>query len=228
MPIPEGPTAPDAHTGRRLAALLLLQLSGLIAPFVMLAALYAPPGFLASAAPHGTRIQWSLLLLLANGALSVAVARFVRTRLRDAGSALADWLLVLSAAWLFLQAVDNTRVMEMMALSRSAVDATAGQRESLAWTAASVAAARRYTHYSVLLVIGGWMLVLYSALWRARVVPPVIGALGVLAAVLHLGGVSLPVLIGYPALSVVAPGLAVSHVAVCGWLFSKGWPPPPP
>ncbi|MHB0962367.1 MAG: DUF4386 family protein [Gemmatimonadaceae bacterium] len=81
---------------------------------------------------------------------------------------------------------------------------------------------RRTAHYTVLLVVGAWMLSFYGALWRSRLVPRAIAALGVLAAALHLVGVSLPVLLGYPSLMQAAPGLAVSHGVLIIWLLAKG------
>jgi hypothetical protein len=75
-----------------------------------------------------------------------------------------------------------------------------------------------------LLTIGAWMLLFYGALWRARLVPRAIAALGVLAATLHVATVSLPVFIGYRSVMLFAPGLAVSHGALILWLLARGFP----
>ncbi|MHB1097738.1 MAG: DUF4386 domain-containing protein [Gemmatimonadaceae bacterium] len=208
--------------GRILGLLLLVQLTGLIVPFVMLKALYAPPGFLESAAHGVAQIRWALLLLLANGAVTTGISIFVHPSLRPSGRVLAHALIVLGAAMLVMQAVDNTHVRAIVALSQRHIESADASRGSMASLGSLAASTRRTAHYTVLLVVGAWMLSFYSALWRARLVPRAIAALGVLAAPLHLVGVSLPVLLGYPSLMQVAPGLAVSHGVLIIWLLAKG------
>lgn len=213
----------DRSAGRTLGALLVLQLAGLIVPFIMLDVIYAPPDFVHSAALNARRIQSALVLLLANGALATGISLYVYPVLRTASETAARWLMILGAAWLLLQVVDNTRVMEMVTLSRNAVGAAGAVGDALRSMAPVVASGRRFTHYSTLLAIGSWMLVFYGALWRARAVPQWVGGLGVVVALLHIGGVSLPVIAGYSAVRAVAPGLAFSHLAVIGTLFARGF-----
>ncbi len=208
--------------GRILGLLLLVQLAGLIVPFVMLRALYAPPGFLESAAHDVAQIRWALFLLLANGAATTGISIYAHSSLRPSGRMLAHSLIVLGAAMLLLQAVDNTHVRAMLALSQRNIESVPASRASLETLGMLAASTRRTAHYTVLLVVGAWMLSFYGALWRSRLVPRAIAALGVLAAALHLGGVSLPVLLGYPSLMQVAPGLAVSHGVLIIWLLAKG------
>lgn len=216
----------STRQGRTLGLLLFVQLAGLIVPFVMLRALYAPPGFLESAADSAALIRWSLLLLLANGALTAAISIYAHPTLRPSGRVLANALVVLGAAWFILQAVDNTHVRAMLALSQRSMESPGAARDTLDALGALAASTRRTAHYTVLLMVGAWMLAFYSAIWRARLVPPVVAALGVLAAALHLAGVSLPILLGYPSVMAVAPGLAVSHGVLIGWLLTKGFAAP--
>lgn len=216
----------EPRVGRLVGALMLVQLAGLIAPFIMLHALYEPPGFLESAARSAPRIQLALFLLLVNGALATGIAVYAFPALRRAGDAWATWPIVLGAAWLVMQAVDNTRVVEMVTLSQRFAESSGAPRDVLAAVAPTVAAARRFTHYTTLFAIGSWMLLFYVSLWRARVVPVPLAALGVLAATVHIGGVSLPVLLGYPSTMAVAPGMAISHGALIVWLLTKGFAAP--
>lgn len=209
--------------GRILGLLLLVQLAGLIVPFVMLRALYAPPGFLESAAQGSQTIRWSLLLLLANGALTVGISLYAYPFLRATGEGLARWLVVVGIGWLVLQGVDNTHVLTMLSLSERYVAASGVPRDLFEALGALASSTRRTAHYTVLLAIGAWMLLFYSALFRTRAVPRLIPAIGVLAATLHLVGVSLPVLLGYRSLMQVAPGLAVSHGALFIWLLARGF-----
>ena len=185
--------------GRLIGVLLLAQLAGLIFPFVMLRALTSPPGFLPSAARSAEEIRWAMLLLLANGALATGVSILVQPVLRPTSRALAQWLIVLGATWLSLQAVDLTHVMAMLALSKQYAESGVASVQLFAILGPAASASRRAAHYSVLLTIDAWMLVFYGALWRARIVPWVLAALGVLAAAIHLTGVSLPVFIGHKA-----------------------------
>jgi hypothetical protein len=216
----------STRQGRILGLLVLAQLAGLIVPFVMLKALYAPPGFLESAAHGASTIRWSLLLLLANGALTTGISIYAYPLLRAAGEGLARWLIVVGVAWLILQAVDNTQVLAMLSLSERYAGAQGASREWLAAVGLLASATRRIAHYTVLLAVGAWMVLFYGLLWRSRLVPWFIAALGEIAAPLHLVGVSLPVLLGFPSLTQVAPGLAVSHGALIIWLLVKGFAAP--
>lgn len=212
--------------GRILGLLVLLQLTGLIVPFVLLRALYAPPGFLESAAQSAQVIRWSLLLLLANGALTTGIVFYAYPILRATSEGLARWLIVVGVAWLILQAVDNTQVLTMLALSERYAAATGSPRELFDALGPLASSTRRLAHYTVLLAVGAWMLLFYCALWRSRLVPRLVPAIGVLAATLHLVGVSLPVLLDYPSLMQVAPSLAVSHGLLVAWLLAKGFAAP--
>lgn len=216
----------STRQGRLLGLLLLAQLTGLIVPFVMLKALYAPPGFLESAAHGVAPIRWALFLLLANGAVTTGISVYAHSSLRPSGRVLAHALIVLGAAMLILQAVDNTHVRAMVALSQRHIESAEASRASLETLGALAASTRRTAHYTVLLVVGAWMLSFYSAIWRSRLVPRAFAALGVLAAALHLGGVSLPVLLGYPSVMLVAPLLAVSHGLLIAWLLARGFAAP--
>lgn len=213
----------SSRQGRILGLLVLVQLAGLIVPFVMLRALYAPPGFLESAAPSAALIRWSLLMLLANGALTVGLSHRVYPFLRPSSEGMAKWLIVASLAWLILQAVDNTHVITMLALSERFTAASGSPRELFDALGPLASSTRRTAHYTVLLAIGAWMLLFYSALWRARLLPWPVPAVGVLAAVAHLSGVSLPVLLGYRSVPTLGMGLAVSHVLVIFWLLARGF-----
>ena len=214
---------PARTMGRIVGVLLLVQLAGLIVPFVMLHALYAPPGFLQQSANSAGVIRWALLLLLANGALTTGISVFVHADLRPTGRGLAQWLIVLGALMVALQAVDNTHVMTMVSLSRQYAGATPAERQVLEIVGPVAAAARVAAHYTVLLVIGAWMLLFYGALWRARRVPTILPAFGVLAAALHLAGVSLPVLLGYHSILQMGMVLAASHGALILWLLARGF-----
>lgn len=205
---------------RLLGVLLLLQLAGLIVPFIMLGPV-ASPGFLATAATNAGQIRFGLLLLLTNGALTVGISSMLRRRTHTAGPSLGRWLLVLGAAMLVLQAVDNMHVLGMLATSEAHATASQTVRAVLETQSGVLAATRQAAHYTTLLAIGSWMLVFYAACWRARVAPWPFAVLGLLAATVHVAGVSMPVLLGASASAPMAMGLAASHVALAGWLITR-------
>lgn len=83
--------------------------------------------------------------------------------------------------------------------------------------------ARKWSHYSFLLVVGCWILLLFSLLYRFRLVPRVLAALGMIAAVLQIAGVSLRGLLGYPPETRLAMPLAPAYVLLAVWLMVKGF-----
>lgn len=217
----------EPRGGRLLGLLLLVQLAGLIVPFVMLGPLVASD-YLVSAAGGAAQIRFGLLLLLANGALTTAIAISQYPRFRATSPGLARWLVVLGGGMIALQAIDNTRVMEMLALSRAyGAAAAAGPDPVFGILGPATAATRRAAHYSVLLVIEAWMLVFYAACWRIRALPWILPALGVLAAALHVVGATMPVFLGTPAVPPLTMLLAASHVALAARLLTRGFDPYP-
>ena len=118
--------------------------------------------------------------------------------------------------------------MALLALSKQYAESGVASVQLFAILGPAASASRRAAHYSVLLTIDAWMLVFYGALWRARLVPWVLAALGVLAAAIHLTGVSLPVFIGHKSVMLVTPVLAVSHGALILWLIARGFKEQPP
>ena len=213
----------EKRDGRLLGGLLLLQLAGLIVPFIMLSTV-ATPGFLPAAAGSAGQIRVAVLLLLANSALTTAIAIILYPRFRTTSPGLARWLVVLGGGMIALQAVDNSQVMEMLALSQAYGAAGSQDAGPMFDVLGPVSAAtRRAAHYSVLLVIEAWMLVFYTACWRARVVPWILPAFGVLAAALHVIGATLPVFLGTRSMAPLTMVLAVSHIALALWLIVRGF-----
>jgi hypothetical protein len=213
----------DLRDGRLLGGLMLVQLAGLIVPFVMLGPIVTS-GYLSSASSSAGQIRSALVLLLGNGAIATAIAitQFARFRIRSVG--LARWLVVLGAVMISLQAIDNTRVMEMLVLSKAHAAADGPGAEVLRSALGPVAAATRHAaHYSVLLVVEAWMLIFYAACWRCGAVPWILPAGGMLAASLHVVGVTMPVLLGTSTIPFLAMFLAVSHLALALRLLTRGF-----
>ncbi|GMV04573.1 MAG: hypothetical protein AMXMBFR53_08530 [Gemmatimonadota bacterium] len=216
------PASKSHRPGRIMGILLLVQLAGLIVPFIMMGAV-ATPDYLVTAAAAATPIRWALLLLLGNGVLTTALSIALHPRLRTSSPALSPWLIILGAGMVMLQASDNVHVMGMLSLSRAHVSDTLVAGPTLDVLGSWAAATRRTSHYLLLLAVGAWMIVFYSALWRARLVPRVLAAFGVTAAALHITGVSLPALLGVGSNPIMAMVLALSHPALAVRLIARGF-----
>ena len=210
--------------GRLVGVLLLLHLAmGLIVPFVMLQPLISPPGFLASAAGVANQTRTAVLLLFVGSALAIAIASAGGRVFRQCSSPMALWLIALAVASFALQAVDNAHILSMLSLSQAYAEAGAATADVFQALALVVGAARKWSHYSFLLVVGCWIFLLFSLLYRFRLVPWVLAAFGMLGAVLQIAGVSLRGLLGYPPETRLAMPLAPAYVLVALWLIVKGF-----
>jgi hypothetical protein len=211
--------------GRLVGGLTLLQLAGLIVPFILLLPVAGPPGsYLARAADSSTRLVIGTLLLLGNGAVTIGISIAAWPALRRASEALALWLVVVGALMLGIQMVDNIQILSMLSLSEvhAAAGADAG---SLSVVAAAVGATRRWAHLSELLVIDAWILVFYLCLTRAEALPRPLSAFGLLTVTAHFLAIPLAGFLGFAPLVVAGMPMALSHVATAGWLMARGLGP---
>ena len=215
---------PQKRVGRIVGVLLLLHLAaGLTVPFILLLPLVAPPGFLASAAAIPNQVRAAVLLLFAGSALAIGIAGVAFPVFRQYSSAMALWLMALAVASFALQAVDNAHLLSMLSLSQEYAKAGAAQGETFQALALVAGAARKWAHYSFLLVVGSWILLLFSLLYRFRLVPRALAAFGLVASLLQIAGVTLRGLFGYPPETRLAMPLAPAYVVLAVWLMVKGF-----
>jgi hypothetical protein len=214
----------EKSAGRTVGVLLLLHLaSGLTVPFILLHPLVSPPGFLASAATIPNQVRAAVMLLFAGSALTIGVSCVALRTFRRYSSAAAYWLLALAIASFALQAADNAHLLSMLSLSQAYVDAGASNTQLFQTVAVALGALRKWSHYSFLLVVGCWIFLLYSFLYRFRLVPRVLAAFGLLGSVGQIAGVTLRGLWGYPPETRLAMPLAPLYVALAVWLIIKGF-----
>ncbi len=182
----------------------------------------ASPGLAVNAAAHAFEVRTAVVLLFLGGAATVAVAVLALPWLRPRSERMAFLLLVLSGVNLALHAVENGTLLSLLSLSRQHQDGTLGAAafETIATMAAS---SRRWAHYTHLLVAVSWVCALFATLWRLRVVPGLLGALGVATALLQMAGVTLPAILGWPMVTALALPLAPAYVAIAGWLLARGF-----
>ena len=210
--------------GRLVGVLLLLHLAlGLIGPFIMLLPLVSPPGFLISAAGVANQTRMAVLLLFVGSALAIAIASSAWCVFRQYSSTMALWLLALAVASFALQAVDNAHILSMLSLSQAYAEAGATKADVFQALALVTGSARKWSHYTFLLVVGCWIFLLFSLLGRFRFVPRALAALGMIGAVLQMAGVSLRGLLGYPPETRLAMPLAPVYLLVALWLIVKGF-----
>lgn len=210
--------------GRIVGALLLLHLAaGLTVPFILLNPVMAPPGFLANGASSPNQVRAVVLLFFVGSAIPIGIASTAWSVFRQYSSAMALSLLALAVASFSLQAVDNAHLLSMLSLSQEYAKVGANKAELFQTLAVVAGSARKWSHYSFLLVVGSWIFLLCSLLYRFRLVPRALAAFGLLGSIGQIAGVTLRGLLGYPPLTVLAMPLAPAYVALALWLIVKGF-----
>jgi hypothetical protein len=207
-----------------IGILLLLQLAGLIVPFVLLLPLTKGPSeWLINAAGLSFQIKTAVFLLFANCALTIGISLAAFPVFRRHGHSLALLLVAASVVMFSLQAVDNSHLLSMVSLSEQYARAGSGQEALFQALAAAAGSTRRWVHYSELLVIDAWIFLLHAILYRFRLVPRLLAGFGALTVILHFTGITLPLYLGYSPVTVMGASMALGHLALAGWLMTKGF-----
>lgn len=210
--------------GRITGILLLVHLTGgLMLPYILMQPVIAGPGFLDNAAANPVRIRVAVLLLFMSGAITVAIALTALPVFRRYGDRLAALLVVLSAVNLALHAVENGTLLSMLSLSQQYAERGGVDASLFHGLGAVVGSARRWAHFTHLLVVGSWIFTLFTVLWRSRLVPRPLAGLGMLTTVLQMTGVPLLAVLGREVVTPMAMPLAPVYVAVAVWLMFKGF-----
>jgi hypothetical protein len=212
-----------ANVGRVVGTLVFVQLAGLIVPFVLLDPA-VKTDYLSVDAGMAVTIKTAVFVLFANAAvtLGIAIAAFPVVRRYSLRAAIL--LIVVSTFWVVMQSVDNAHLLSMLSLSTRYSDAAGANTDLYNLLGSQVRSTRIWVHYTELLVIDVWMAVFYSLCFAYRLVPRAIGAIGLIAVVVHLFAIPMAMFIGYPNGGFLGASLAVSHVLVGSWLIAKGFP----
>jgi hypothetical protein len=207
-----------------VGGLLLLHLAfGLILPYILLDPVLAAPGFLQNAAASPGVLRAPVFLFLFGAVVAFAIGVTAYPVLRQYSRRLALCVVALAIANLPLQAIESSMVLSMLSLTERYAAAGAADGAMLQVLAAALESGRRWVHYMQLLTIVSWILVLFAAVWRAALIPRVLGAIGVLTCMLQIVGVPLRGLLGRPLLMEMAIPLAPAYVALGMWLLVKGF-----
>jgi hypothetical protein len=180
-------------------------------------------GFLENAAGIAFQIKVAVFHLFANGAVTIGIAIAAFPVFREYSVRVALWFVAVSVIWFSMQAVDNAHILSMLSLSQQYAEGGASNAELFQTLGVVVRSTRRWVHYTELLVIDAWVFVLYSILYRFRLVPRILAAFGLITVIIHTTGITLPMFLGYPSVPLMGFSLALSHVALALWLLVKGF-----
>lgn len=214
--------------GRIIGVLVLIHLAtGLTVPYILMQSITAPPAsFLAEAARIASQIRLSVALLFVGGVATVAIAIVAWPVLRQHSYAMGQWLLALSVVNLALQVVENQHWLSMLFLSQEYTRATPTDGALLQALAPTVRSGWLWAHYTHLLVVVGWMFLLYAVLYRLKMIPRVLAAVGLLATLLQIGGITLPELLDYQVpfrMALYGMPLGVMYLGLALWLMIRGF-----
>ena len=211
------------RNARSVGVLVLFHLAvGLMIPFMMLHVIVGAQGFLTTASGNAGLVRGAVLLLGIGSAIPIAMSLVGMPMFRRHSETTAYWLVALAIAGFTLQMVDNGRLLSMLSLSNEYARAGAGKTELFESLAVVVGSARKWAHYTYLLVAVIWMLVFSTALYRFRLVPRALAAFTMIGCLLQIAGVTLPSLLGYPMETRLAMPLAPAYAGVALWLIFKG------
>jgi len=211
------------HLGRVVGGLLLLQVAaGILLNFVFTAPLFEEPGFLVNAAQHATQIAQSVVIGLAMGLVSLAVASLVYPLFKVHSPHLALFYFALVAAGFALAVAENISVMSMLSLSKAYSGAEAAQEELFQGLRLVVKETRNWTHYISLIVSGVTLFSFYLITLRGRLIPRLLSAFALVAVCSQLIAVSMPLFGSAVDFRLIAP-LGLVQIAVALWLLVKGF-----
>jgi hypothetical protein len=202
--------------------MLLHLATGLIIPFALVLPIVPPRSFLVQAAEIPTQLRIAVMLLFVGSALTIAISIRALHVLQQYSAAAAYWLVTLAVACFALQSVDNAHLLSMLSLSEAYASAGPADASLFRASEITVGALRRWSHYSFLLVVGSWMFLLFGLLYRFRLIPRALAALGLLGTLGQMVGVTLRGLLGYSPETRAAMPLAPAYIAIAVWLMTKG------
>jgi hypothetical protein len=211
------------NAGRIAGALMIAQgIGGYVTNFALLRPVLAPPGSLVNAAPHALAVGMSALLGILAGAIGLAIAITVLPVFRLFSERMALAFVAMGTVALSLAAVENGSLMSLLSLSKAYV-ASGADPATFEGLRGVVAASRNWAHFTHIAIGGATLLVFYIALYRFRLVPRVLAAIGLVACALQITSVTRPFFGGEVIFFLLAP-LGLANLSVALWLLIKDFP----
>lgn len=205
-------------SGRWFGVLVLVQIVGLIAPFVMILPIVAER-YWETASGFSSQIAFGVGWLLFNCALTVGISLGLKPWIKD--RALSTTLLVLAVLMLALQIADAVHIFRMLSLSMDF--ASDGPR--VVEMAKAAAATRAQVHHLVILSIDLWVLAMYATLIKDGLVPRWVALFGLATALMHTFAITVPLLIGASPFVPLGASMALGHLALAVTVMVKGLRP---
>jgi hypothetical protein len=206
-----------------MGLLLIVQaIIGSTVNFGLLGAIMAPPGALTNAAQFPNRMSIAALLLIIAGFVSVGISTTVFPVFRRYTVRGAIAYVVLTGAGLALVAVEASAIMSMLTISQEYIAAGGADARYYEIVGTAARYTRYWAHYPNLLVGSGTLLLVYSILFRFRLVPRLLTGTGMAAILLQLIGLSMP-FFGYRVNFYLLTPMGICHLILAVWLIVKGF-----
>ena len=207
--------------GRVIGFLLIVHMLGSgVVNFVMERPLFGGT-FLLNAASSSQRIGLAVIVGLITEAAWIVIAITAFPIFFRRSQRMALLLVVLAAVGLALAVVENIGVLSMVSLSEAYAKASEVDREQLRVASVIVIAARDWPHFLARMFGGVLTFVFYSMLYRFAMVPRLLAAFGLIAAVLVVISLTLPIFGQKVIFAMLAP-MGVCQLIVSLWLIVKG------
>lgn len=216
----------DKTTGRWFGALLLAAMVlGIWNNFGLVGPVFGGDGYLRNGSTMATLFGSSVLLALCTSGLGLAATVISWPLFRRVSPGLALAALVLSGVGLATTVAEQASFLSMLSLSQQYAQHPGADPLQFELLRGVVSAARNGIHFLDKIIGGAGMLLTYLVLFRGRLVPRIIAALGVLAAVSQMVGISLELFQRDLPMLMLAP-LAFVQLALCLWLLARGFATP--
>lgn len=196
---------------------------GFLAPVVNFA-LLAPvtaADWIDRAPPHAARVRAGLLLAFALAGLGLAVAVIAAPVFNRYSERMSLAFVALSILTCVTAAIEGVAVVGMLAVAKEHAQAGAGA-ESLVAIGHIARATWRWSHFTNLMagILAG--LAFAATLWRFALVPRLLAAANVVAALVAAVGLAAPLLDRPFSFATLAP-LGVAQLALMAWLVVRGF-----
>jgi hypothetical protein len=199
--------------------------AGLILPFVLIGALNKGfPDYLEAAAAGSGQIRASVAIAIVGSALTLFIGVTMFPVLKSHSLRAAVWFLAVCSVSCALDLAHNATVLTMLSAAERLVAAGAGDDTVYRASGLAAASLRRSVHIMQLAAIAGWMISFYFSVFRFRLTPRIVSALGIAGVISQFTGVTAMMLLGYPTIGVMAMALAPIHAAAAVYLIVKGFP----
>lgn len=207
--------------GRVIGFLLILHMLGSgVVNFVMEKPLFGGT-FLLNAASSSQRIGSAVIFGLISEALWIAIAITAFPIFFRRSQRMALLIVALAAVGLALAVVENIGVLSMVSVSEAYAKASEVEREQLRVASVIVIAARDWPHFLSRMFGGVLTFVFYSVLCRFAMIPRLLAAFGLIAAVLVVISLALPIFGQKVIFAMLAP-MGIVQLVVAIWLIVKG------